>query len=845
MAILVTGTQRIGVYLGSTPFACNGSAFAVGTTRIATLNASGNPIAWRNGSSFNNLPGNNKDELPPYSAFIVNPTALITIDDNLFSFGTPLAISQTLSVAVTSPTNNASIDVNTQQTLTATASNSSGTVASVQFRVNGVNVGVPLSTAPYTTTWTPTTAGSYVLTAVATDSNGLSRISPSVVIGVSEAAIESNANLIGINLPAVADYQAPFFRDAARQSRAYLNTTDSELPSSSLNGNGYPTIADFNIYIWADGFRRHGTYAITITHPNTYTGGGTLTSLGGTLSNINYNNVTKITTATWVHTEEGSSTGALRFRGFTGGITHLKIMRPSSAGSSTPYDEAKVFMDSMIDAIGKFDGTRLLDTTGVNTSTIQTWNERTLPTDYSQARAGQTAFSIANNLIEAFGFAGRGMAWEYVCTLASEVKARYPHFKAIWVNIPILADDDYITQFFTLMRDELDPSILLKVEYGNENWNFAPGFTQSGYNRDLAIAEVNAGNSPLNYDGSTNQYEWAWRRTAKRTIEIYDIAVQVYDSSVDTRVQIQLQWQQANAQATASTMLSFADKALNATSKIAKFGLGGSWYYNPNSNDPNLNADNIWMSGTMNIETWATNWLQVDVHFVAAYSPPTGNLPWHSYEGGTSFDKVFAGNGLTQSQADVNNATMKAANYDSRMTQNMIDHVDIRSKHGGSWAYAYKLGGAHDAQYEWAFLYNHDDYDTPKMDAIATLRGRNRAALDYGRLAPFTINGGLWDANDKGYGSKVDSQYQMMNNETVFYTFRLTTPGSYQFSIRASNGTYSLSLGSHLFGSVTIANDNFTTPFSFNCPNPGLYSFKIRNTSGGNRDIKQVKITAG
>ncbi len=91
MANLTAGIQRIGTYLGSTPFSCTGSVFAVGATKVSTLNNSGNPIAWRNGTTFNNLLGAGKDQIPPYSAIIVNPTSNIVTDDTLFAFGTPIA----------------------------------------------------------------------------------------------------------------------------------------------------------------------------------------------------------------------------------------------------------------------------------------------------------------------------------------------------------------------------------------------------------------------------------------------------------------------------------------------------------------------------------------------------------------------------------------------------------------------------------------------------------------------------------------------------------------------------------------------------------------------------------
>jgi hypothetical protein len=712
---------------------------------------------------------------------------------------------------------------------------------SVQFKINGVNFGSPVTQPPYSVQWTPSSGGSYTVTYEVTNTDGTKKTSKPKAVTVKSVVVTpptlgTQANLLGINIPAMGDYLAPYFRDAARQCRPY-EAIDGGVVAK--DANGYPTVANFQVYIWAGGYRRHGTYAVTITHPASYGGGGTLSSLGGTISNVVYNATTQKTTATWTHVEAGESVGMLKFQNFTGGITHLKVMRPSSAGSSTPYDESKIFMDSMIDVIGLFDGARLLDTTGVNSSGIRTWSERTLITDYSQARDQGEPGS-------GFGFAGRGLAWEYVADLANEVKSRQPSFKAIWINVPVLADDNFVTQLFTLLKNRLSPDILIQCEMGNENWNFAPAFIHAAYNRDEAVLEAAQPGSPLSYDGDTGQYTVAWRRQALRTVQYYAIAQAVWGADVDNKIQFQLQWQQQNGQNTAGTLLKFIDKGLNALATVAKFGLGGSWYYNPVHDDPTLTIDNIWDNNTMNPTVWATNWLQKDVHWVVAYGAPTGLTQWNSYEGGPSFDAVNADGDTTQTVANRNNGIMKAANYDSRMAADLIEHVDVRSQHGGNWAYCYKLGGAHDNQYEWAFLFDHDNFNTPKMAGIATLRGRNRAALTYGRLAPFTINAGLYDINDRGYGEPSNGDYRMDGTETVSYTFRIATAGTYRFSFQpTSNGTFRTYLGTTvLTNSVTLAANTYSTPVNFSCPNPGLYSARVRNLLTDQATLKEVKIEA-
>lgn len=56
-----------------------------------------------------------------------------------------------------------------------------------------------------------------------------------------------------------------------------------------------------------------------------------------------------------------------------------------------------------------------------------------------------------------------------------------------WFTMPHQADDDYIRQFATYVRDNLDPRLKAHVENSNETWNAA--FEQFHWMRDQAIAE--------------------------------------------------------------------------------------------------------------------------------------------------------------------------------------------------------------------------------------------------------------------------------------------------------------------------------------------------------------------
>ena len=67
-----------------------------------------------------------------------------------------------------------------------------------------------------------------------------------------------------------------------------------------------------------------------------------------------------------------------------------------------------------------------------------------------------------------------------------------------------------------------------------------------------------AGNSPLNYDGSTDEKVWARRRYAKRTVEAGNVFRSIFgEPAVMTRVRPVLGWQYDNQSNTASDALEF------------------------------------------------------------------------------------------------------------------------------------------------------------------------------------------------------------------------------------------------------------------------------------------------
>lgn len=118
-------------------------------------------------------------------------TAIAT--DNLGATTASTAVNVTVNanqaptVSLTAPTNNAIFTAPATITLTATANDTDGTIASVEF-LSGINVIATLTSAPYTFDWTNVGVGGYTLTARATDDKGGQTTSAPITVTVNAAS---------------------------------------------------------------------------------------------------------------------------------------------------------------------------------------------------------------------------------------------------------------------------------------------------------------------------------------------------------------------------------------------------------------------------------------------------------------------------------------------------------------------------------------------------------------------------------------------------------------------------------------------------------------------------------
>ena len=94
-----------------------------------------------------------------------------------------------------------------------------------------------------------------------------------------------------------------------------------------------------------------------------------------------------------------------------------------------------------------------------NTSDIRTWADRRDANDARQSSTSGSGGQFAN-----------GISVEHMVQLANETGADP------WFNMPHMADDDFVRNFATYVRDNLNPELTAYVEWSNEIWNSVPGF---------------------------------------------------------------------------------------------------------------------------------------------------------------------------------------------------------------------------------------------------------------------------------------------------------------------------------------------------------------------------------
>lgn len=312
------------------------------------------------------------------------------------------------------------------------------------------------------------------------------------------------------------------FVDAAKTLRAWEFHDGTRIPVELLDEHGWPMVDARTVVFderpipaWAppiddpDEYLADvsGTYSMRFTGQADVRNGQDAAGPQAEILNIAYDPTTNTTTGQVVLPPgrgllilEFSRTRRTPQSPEGSGITDLRVIRPGY-----DPDTDQTIATPVLTALKRaaFHSIRFMDYSHTNNHdrsypSATDWSQRKLPSDTTQ---------------NPWGTKRGGGAWEYAIEIANRTMTNP------WLTIPVDATDDYVHGLATLVRDSLDPSLVVYVEHSNEVWNAL--FSQKLWNASAAVAEVRDNpQSDLDFGSPFDTSLWEVRRHMRRTVEI-------------------------------------------------------------------------------------------------------------------------------------------------------------------------------------------------------------------------------------------------------------------------------------------------------------------------------------
>lgn len=301
-------------------------------------------------------------------------------------------------------------------------------------------------------------------------------------------------NTLGVNLSELVDYsdEDPFI-DYMKMSREWFGQSDTEFDTNenakiALDASGWVTSVRPKgggrftrvATIMMVGGDPHNNYADT--YAILYEGKGTMTFGGASV-------VSESTGRTVVTVTDSAGFFVLRITS-TDSRDYLRNIRVVKTSQERNFLRGAIFNPVWLAKLAPFGVIRFMDWMRTNGSGARPFASRALANDARYTTS-------------------RGAPIETMIALANKLNARP------WFTMPTQANDDYMRQFATIVRDRLARNLTIYVEYSNEVWNTGgPFHPQGSYIDQQALAEF--GSSVVNANGFyTARMNWHGKRTAE------------------------------------------------------------------------------------------------------------------------------------------------------------------------------------------------------------------------------------------------------------------------------------------------------------------------------------------
>ncbi len=355
---------------------------------------------------------------------------------------------------------------------------------------------------------------------------------------------------------------------------------------------------------------------------------------------------------------------------------YLKNIRLVMPGFENVY-QTEPFHPNLIAAWDDFSLIRFMDWGVTNNNPVTTWGDRTRINSQTQAMPS-------------------GVAPEYIIALANQMQ------KDAWICIPHQADDTYVTELATLLRDNLNANLKIYIEYSNEVWNGI--FSQAGYASAQGLA---LGLSANGYEAQAYYY-------AQRSVEIFNIFETVFGNL--SRLERVIAWQNFNT--TWSQQILDYNNTYQSTDAFAI-----APYFGGGLGDP-ATADSIAAMSIDSILYWCEDELSYTMQGCRqqAEIAKARGVSLIAYEGG----QHLVGHSGAENNTALE-AKLIAVNRDSRMQAIYAEYYERWKIAGGELFATFSSMGSPSKWGSWGLLehYEQDYWTTPKFAASEQFNDAN------------------------------------------------------------------------------------------------------------------------
>lgn len=632
-------------------------------------------------------------------------------------------------------------------------------------------------------------------------------VSPSVVAAAPPPVAAPPVNAIGGNADGI-DYRGrtQMYVNLVRQAQPFMSMDNRSAPAA-VDGAGWP-LESFWVHLQTMGADLAGNYSVSIVDA-----GAALSAAPSTLAIVSAGDgaimdqhddpsTPGLVLATLVVTDVNATDIALNVSGVSQhGVQNLTVLLPGferadvapqgavvavdASGTDMPAD---VINPKYLQQLARFSTLRTLALSPFNRDFVGNWSSRA-------TAANSPSWS---NFCCPLSRSDASLPWEQLTDFANAI----PGAPALWIILPLTADDEYYVNLATLMKQRLAQDTPLLLQYTNELWN--GGFESEHVLRQWANTSVLHDGDPyhLNYDGVDNDIIWGARLAAyQASVRVPALFGQVFGTEsvgpAPRKVRPLLAGQTSYAKWMSDQLSYLATQQPGAIDNIASAAI--AYYFNLQRKDSTSNT----LTGPQVLTSLSESLAGMAPNLTTQWAAHAALAVWYGlpevrgYECGPATFGALSIPGKVEANEAPGMGTLIETMY-AQWHQHAHSFGELNIWHAGMQDYNWPYG-------QWTLGWRWDVPETPKTRALDAVRGKPRPAPTLGAVVPFTNHSASHYVGYYASSSRPtppDIQYVVVN-ATFQYLVQVPTAGVYEVVVHT--GTRNTSVAPDCFLTVQLA----------------------------------------